>query len=109
RDLHSGEAVVRFAELPRLRLSGYLWPEMPERLALSPYLWTERVGRGRVIAFAGDPNFRDQWRGLRPLFWDGGVVVGGLCGEFSRPVAGTAAALWECGVVRWEFLTRVSD
>jgi hypothetical protein len=68
RDLHSGEAVVRFAELPRLRLSGYLWPEMPERLALSPYLWTERVGRGRVIAFAGDPNFRDQWRGLLPLF-----------------------------------------
>jgi hypothetical protein len=68
RDLHSGEAVVRFAELGRLRLSGYLWPEMPERLARSPYLWTERVGRGRVIAFAGDPNFRDQWRGLLPLF-----------------------------------------
>jgi hypothetical protein len=76
RDLHSGEAVVRFAELGRLRLSGYLWPEMPERLALSPYLWTERVGRGRVIAFAGDPNFRDQWRGLLPLFANA-VLLGG--------------------------------
>jgi hypothetical protein len=76
KDLRSGEAVVRYADLPRLRLSGYLWPEMPERLASSPYLWTERVGRGRVIAFAGDPNFRDQWRGLLPLFANA-VLLGG--------------------------------
>ena len=68
RDLRPGEAVVRFATLARLRLAGYLWPEMPARLAESPYLWTERVGRGRVIGFAGDPNFRDLWRGLLPLF-----------------------------------------
>ena len=76
KDLRSGEAVVRYADQPRLRLSGYLWPEMPERLALSPYLWTERVGRGRVIAFAGDPNFRDLWRGLLPLFANA-VLLGG--------------------------------
>ncbi|HUF30292.1 MAG TPA: hypothetical protein VMM77_06465, partial [Gemmatimonadaceae bacterium] len=68
RDLRAGEAVVRYASPGRLRLSGYLWPEVPERLAESPYLWTESVGQGRVIAFAGDPNFRDQWRGLLPLF-----------------------------------------
>ncbi len=68
RDLRAGEAVVRFADAARLRLAGYLWPEMPDRLALSPYLWTERQGRGRVIAFAGDPNFRDLFRGLLPLF-----------------------------------------
>jgi hypothetical protein len=68
RDLRAGEAVVRFAALPRLRLAGYLWPEVPARLAESVYLWTERAGRGRVIGFAGDPNFRDGWRGLLPLF-----------------------------------------
>ena len=68
KDLHSGEAVVRFAPVARLRLSGYLWPEMPVRLAESVYEWTERVGRGRVIGFAGDPNFRDHFRGLLPLF-----------------------------------------
>jgi len=67
-DLRAGEAVVRFASEAQLRLTGYLWPEVPARLALSPYLWTERVGRGRIIAFAGDPNFRDLWRGLLPLF-----------------------------------------
>ena len=68
KDLRAGEAVVRFADKTRLRLAGYLWPEMPDRLALSPWVWTERQGRGRVIGFAGDPNFRDLWRGLLPLF-----------------------------------------
>jgi hypothetical protein len=68
RDLRAGEAVIRFAPLARLRLSGYFWPEVPARLAESPWLWTERVGRGRVIGFAGDPNFRDHFRGLLPLF-----------------------------------------
>lgn len=68
RDLRAGEAVVRYARRDRLRMSGYMWPETPERIAESVYLWTERVGRGRVIGFAGDPNFRDHFRGLLPLF-----------------------------------------
>ncbi|MGH7578325.1 MAG: hypothetical protein ACREM1_24820, partial [Longimicrobiales bacterium] len=67
-DLAPGEVVVRHAEESRLRLAGYLWPEAPKHLAGSPYLWTESVGRGRIIGFAGDPNFRDFWRGLLPLF-----------------------------------------
>jgi len=68
KDLRPGEAVIRYEAEPRLRLAGYLWPEVPARLAGTPYLWTERVGRGRVIGFAQDPNFRDLWRGLLPLF-----------------------------------------
>ncbi len=67
-DLRAAEAVIRYAPENRLRLAGYLWPEVPARVAGSPYLWTERVGSGRVIAFAGDPNFRDMWRGLLPIF-----------------------------------------
>jgi Zinc carboxypeptidase len=67
-DTGPGEAVIRYAAVPRLRISGYLWPEVPARVAGTPYLWTESVGRGRVIGFAGDPNFRDMWRGLLPLF-----------------------------------------
>jgi hypothetical protein len=76
RDLRAGEAVLRYAPEPRLRLAGYLWPEMPARIANSPYLWTERVGAGRVIGFAGDPNFRDMWRGLLPIFANA-VLLGG--------------------------------
>jgi hypothetical protein len=76
KDLRAGEAVVRYTDKARLRLAGYLWPEVPDRLATSPYVWTERAGRGRVIGFAGDPNFRDQWRGLLPLFANA-VFMGG--------------------------------
>ena len=68
RDVEPGEAVLRYAPVDRLRLAGYLWPEAPARIAGAPYLWTESVGRGRIIGFAGDPNFRDLWRGLMPLF-----------------------------------------
>lgn len=68
KDVSAGEAVLLYAPLPHLRLAGYLWPEVPSRLAGSVYLWTESAGRGRVIAFAGDPLFRDMWRGLLPLF-----------------------------------------
>ena len=76
RDLRAGEAVIRYAPESRLRLAGYMWPEVPARVANSPYLWTERVGRGRVIGFAGDPNFRDMWRGLLPIFANA-VLLGG--------------------------------
>jgi hypothetical protein len=76
RDLRAGEAVVRLAGEDRVRLAGYFWPEMPARVALSPWLWTERVGRGRVIAFAHDLNFRDLFRGLLPIFGNA-VLLGG--------------------------------
>ena len=75
-DLRPGEVVLRYADVPRLRLAGYLWPEVPERLAGTPYLFTESIGRGRVIAFAGDPNFRAMFRGLLPLFANA-VFLGG--------------------------------
>jgi hypothetical protein len=76
RDVRAGEVAARYAPLPRLRLGGYLWPEVPRRLAETPYVWTERVGRGRVIGFAGDPNYRDLWPGLMPMFGNA-VLMGG--------------------------------
>ncbi len=76
KDLSAGEAVIRFAPENRVRLSGYFWPEMSAKVALSPYLWTERAGRGRVIAFAHDPVYRDLYRGLLPIFANA-VLLGG--------------------------------
>jgi hypothetical protein len=76
RDFRAGEVVIRYEAQPRLRLAGYLWPEVPARIAGTPYLWTERVGRGRVIGFAGDPTFRDMFRGLLPIFANA-VFLGG--------------------------------
>jgi hypothetical protein len=76
KDLSAGEAVIRFAPENRVRLSGYFWPEMSAKVAGSPYLWTERAGRGRVIAFAHDPVYRDLYRGLLPIFANA-VLLGG--------------------------------
>ena len=67
-DVRPGEVVMRYAGEERLKLAGYLWPEVPARVAGTPYLWTERLGSGRLIAFTGDPNFRAMWRGLLPVF-----------------------------------------
>jgi hypothetical protein len=75
-DVRPGEVVLRLVAEDRLRLAGYLWPEVPARLAGTPYLWTERVGTGRVIGFAGDPNFRGMMRGSLPLFANA-VFLGG--------------------------------
>ncbi len=68
RDLAAGEALIRFAPVDRVKLSGFYWPESAARIAGSPYLWTESAGRGRVILFAQDPVYRDQLRGTLPLF-----------------------------------------
>jgi hypothetical protein len=76
RDVRPGEVAARFAPLARLRMAGYMWPEVPGRLAGTPYVWTERAGRGRVIGFAGDPTYRDLWPGLLPMFGNA-VFMGG--------------------------------
>jgi hypothetical protein len=49
-------------------LSGFAWPEAAERLRGAAYLVDEPQGRGRVVLFADDPNFRNFWRGLEKLF-----------------------------------------
>ncbi len=49
-------------------LSGHAWPETQERIDGKVFVYEERVGRGRVIAFAEDPNFRAYLRGANRLF-----------------------------------------
>ncbi len=75
-DAEPGDIVLRYADGDRVRLAGYLWPEVPARVAGAPCLWTESVGAGRVVAFAADPNFRALWPGLLPLFANA-VLLGG--------------------------------
>ncbi len=58
-----------------LKLSGHAWPESLERLEGAVHVYEERVGRGRVICFAEDPNFRGYHRGLNRLFLNA-VVLG---------------------------------
>ena len=62
-----GTHVVTYAK-ENLRASGFIWPETEKRLAGSPYLIAEKLGRGHVLLFADDPNFRLLWPRLTRLF-----------------------------------------
>jgi hypothetical protein len=71
----SGRRVVgSYAAADELRISGHLWPESAERLPESVFLYEEIVGRGRVILFPEDPNFRAYWRGANRLFLNAVVL-----------------------------------
>lgn len=67
--------VVRYAPGDSLHLSGHAWPESVRRAGGGAVVYEERVGAGRVIAFAEDPSFRGFWRGADRLFLNA-VVVG---------------------------------
>ncbi|NIN09842.1 MAG: hypothetical protein GTN62_00280 [Gemmatimonadales bacterium] len=67
--------VARYAGRERVRLSGHAWEETLERIPGAVFAYEERVGRGRVIAFAEDLNYRAYFRGANRLFLDA-VVLG---------------------------------
>ena len=49
-------------------VSGVAWPESLDRLKGAIYLTSEPYGKGNVITFADQPNYRLFWRGTLPLF-----------------------------------------
>jgi hypothetical protein len=52
----------------KLLASGYMWEENRKQLAYKPLVIVQREGRGQVIAFTADPNFRAAMDGLNMLF-----------------------------------------
>ena len=78
-----GSNVARFAAADRLRLGGFAWPSALAKLAGTPYLVEEPVGRGKIILFADDPNFRLMLRGLRRLFLNAVLLSPSLVSEVS--------------------------
>jgi hypothetical protein len=61
-----------------VRMSGLLWPEAASRIANSAYVTRERVGKGQVILFSGQPNFRGSTRGVGRLWLNALVYGAGL-------------------------------
>jgi hypothetical protein len=53
--------------------SGFAFPESIDRLKGSVYLVRESVGRGAVITFADEPNYRLFWRGTLPLLLNAAI------------------------------------
>jgi hypothetical protein len=63
-----GWNAARFAPAEALHVSGFLWERMRDALAGQAYLVDEPTGRGHVLLFAEDPNFRGAWTSLSRLF-----------------------------------------
>ena len=64
-------AVVFAADDRPLRLSGFIWPNNTERLLRgTAYVIEEPTGRGHVVLFAEDPNFRAIFRSTTRLFFN---------------------------------------
>ncbi len=62
-----GTAVISYAK-EDLKLSGFIWKNTETRLAGTAAVLAEKLGRGHVILFAEDPNFRLVWNRWTRLF-----------------------------------------
>jgi hypothetical protein len=51
-----------------LLASGYLWEENRKQMAYKPLVVVQREGRGAVIGFVADPNFRAYQDGMNVFF-----------------------------------------
>lgn len=61
-----------------VRMSGLLWPEAAQRIANSAYVTRERSGKGQVILFSGQPNFRGATKGTNRILLNAIVFGPGL-------------------------------
>ena len=66
--LDEGVNAVRFAGPAEVLASGHLWEENRKQYAYKPFCVVQPRGRGFVIAFTADPNFRGYMDGLNVLF-----------------------------------------
>lgn len=79
------EVPVRFADLGDLHLGGLLWPEAAARLARTGYVTRESSGRGQVILFLNEPEFRAQTPATRRLLVNAILVAPGLGTNWPTP------------------------
>jgi hypothetical protein len=66
--LDRGINAAYFVEPENLLASGYLWEQNRKQLAFKPLVMIENQGRGQVIGFTFDPNFRAYLDGMNVLF-----------------------------------------
>ena len=66
--LNEGRNVGRYGDEENLVLGGIVWDEAEPQLANKAYLIHQSVGRGQLIAFAEDPNYRAYAEATQLLF-----------------------------------------
>ncbi len=65
-----GKNLVTFGDKKDLLVAGYCWPQTLQILPGKPYVMVQRMGRGHVVAFADDPNFRAASPHSQRLFFN---------------------------------------
>ncbi len=75
--LDRGTNVGIYSTLTSLIASGIVWEDARAQLASKAYLIHQPVGRGQIIAFAEDPNYRAYAEGTQLLFVNA-VVLGAV-------------------------------
>ena len=73
--LDKGRNVGVYETRDKLVASGLVWDEARDQLAQKAYLVHEPVGRGHIIAFAEDPNYRAFTEAAELLFINA-VILG---------------------------------
>ena len=66
--LDKGVNAAVFLAADKLLASGYMWAENKRQLAFKPLVVIQNEGRGSVIGFTSDPNYRAFVDGLNVLF-----------------------------------------
>ncbi len=79
------QVAARFAEVDRLHLGGLLWPEAAGRLARTAYATREARGRGQVVLFLNEPEFRGWTLATRRLLVNAILYGPGLGTRWSHP------------------------
>jgi hypothetical protein len=66
--LDKGTNVGLYLPADKAVLSGFVWEDEKKQIANKAYLMHQALGRGHVVAFAEDPNFRAYSEGTSLLF-----------------------------------------
>ncbi len=63
-----GRSLVTFVDKEHLLSSGFCWPTSLELIADTPFVVYRAMGRGHLVAFTDDPNYRAMYPSLQRLF-----------------------------------------
>lgn len=66
--INHGRNVVNYKGADEVLASGYIWADNREQIAHKPVLMVQQHGRGIVVSFTQEPNFRAYLDGMHVLF-----------------------------------------
>ncbi|KAA3619309.1 MAG: hypothetical protein DWQ05_00910 [Calditrichaeota bacterium] len=79
------QTAARFADANEIRLSGLLWPEAKERWQNTAFATRESSGKGQIILFAHEPNFRSYFYGTARMFLNSILLGPGMGATQTAP------------------------